>query len=162
MSLINKLFHKEELFSNEDITSICDGEIIPLEEVEDDVFKNEIMGQTLAFNPSSGDICSPVNGTIEFIFPTKHAFGVAMEDGTKILVHIGIDTVSLNGKGFVSFKKQGDKVEVGAKVIHADLNAIKEAGYKTTSMLIITEKESDRKVTFISPQKVTKKQIVIV
>lgn len=85
------------------------------------MFAQEIMGQTIGFVPKNGLIVSPANGTLEVVFQTGHAFGVRMQDGTGLLVHIGINTVDMNGKGFKIFARQGDTVKAGQPIIFVDL-----------------------------------------
>ena len=145
MQFFNKLFNFKSLVSNDDIVSVCDGEIISLDQIEDETFKKQEIGLTFAIEPCSGDICSPVNGTIDFVFPTKHAFGVTMKDGTKILVHIGLNTVELNGEYFVVYKKEGDEVYAGEKIVDVDLDSLIKASYKPTTMIIIVENPSCKK-----------------
>lgn len=104
------------------------------------------MGQTVAVEPSDGLIASPANGVIEMIFPTAHAFGLRMNDGTGLLIHIGIDTVKLNGKGFTVLKKQGDTVKAGEPVVRVDLNALKNAGYSSQTIIVVTEPVEEGKL----------------
>ena len=96
-----------------------------------------MMGDGIAVIPSSGEVFSPVDGEVTMLFPTKHAIGLKSDDGVEVLVHIGIDTVELNGEGFSSYVKQGDKVEVGSPLLSFDLNKV-SAQYETDIMIIIT------------------------
>ena len=134
--------------ADNEIVAVANGELIPASEIKDEAFASEAMGQTVAVVPSDGMIASPANGEIEMIFDTKHAFAVRMKDGTGILVHIGIDTVSMKGNGFTLLKKQGDAVKAGEPVVKADLGAIKKAGYSTQTMIVITEPSDDKTVEF--------------
>ena len=93
----------------------------------------------MAIEPSDGIVGSPANGKIEMIFETGHAFGIRMNDGTGLLIHIGVDTVNLKGKGFTVLKKQGDSVKAGEPVVRVDLDAVKGAGYSPQTMIVITE-----------------------
>lgn len=134
------LFKKDlPSISDEHIVAVCDGEMIEPSKIEDKMFAQEMMGKTIGFIPSSNDIVSPCNGTLEVLFPTGHAFAIRRNDGTGVLVHIGIDTVNLNGEGFKVFAKKGDIVKAGQKIVKIDRDFIKEKGLSTTTMLVITE-----------------------
>lgn len=122
-----------------ELASCVKGEMIPLEDVKDPVFSNKSMGDGVAFIPEIGEITSPVDGRIEVAFPTGHAIGLKSENDVEILIHVGIDTVELNGEGFKLLVKQGEKVKRGQKLIEFDLNKIKEKGYDPTTMLLVTE-----------------------
>lgn len=141
MSFFSKIFHKDDLpaFTDNQIVSVADGQLLPLEEIGDATFSKELLGQTIALDISCGEIVSPANGKLEMIFPTGHAFGVRMASSQSIMVHIGIDTVDLKGVGFTAHAKQGDKVKAGQKIVTVDLQSIRQAGYKTTTMMIITD-----------------------
>lgn len=121
------------------LVAVADGVFIGPEQIVDEMFKTEAMGQTVAVDPTSNIICAPANGEIEMLFETGHAFGMRMKNGTGLLVHIGVDTVALNGQGFTVLKKQGDTVTAGEPVVKVDLDAVKKAGYSTQTMLVITE-----------------------
>ncbi|GMA69661.1 PTS beta-glucoside transporter subunit EIIBCA [Leuconostoc litchii] len=114
------------------------GQVIQLSDVQDDVFSTEMMGKGVAIEPVEGTIYAPADGEISVAYETKHAYGLTTEDGLEILVHIGLDTVNLEGKGFESFVKQGQKVKKGDKLGTFDINAITKAGYPVTTMIIIT------------------------
>ncbi len=121
------------------IVAVADGKFIGPDEIKDEAFASQSMGQSVAVDPANGIIAAPANGVIEMIFPTAHAFGMRMKDGTGLLVHIGIDTVKLNGKGFTLLKKQGDTVKAGEPVVRVDLDAVRKAGYSTQTIVVITE-----------------------
>lgn len=114
------------------------GTIIPLANVEDDVFSSGAMGKGLAIIPTSDEIVSPANATVEAVYPTGHAIGLLDENGAEILIHVGIDTVELGGVGFQTLVKQNQEVKVGEPLIRFDRKAIEDAGYDTTVMVIIT------------------------
>lgn len=145
------IFNRKQSNSNisdNNIVSICDGEMIEPNKIEDKAFSEEIMGKTIGFIPTSNEIVSPCNGTLEVMFETGHAFVIRMKDGTGILVHIGINTVDLNGKGFKVLVEQGSKVKAGQKILDVDFDFIKESGYLTTTMLIITEPVENKEYNF--------------
>lgn len=132
---------------SDSVLSPCKGTLIALEKVEDQVFSQKAMGDGVAVEPSEGVFYAPISGTLETVFPTGHAYGIRSTDGKEVLIHIGIDTVELDGKGFSLQVKQGDKVKAGDKIVTVDLNAVREAGYKTTTMLIQTDGDFNLTVT---------------
>lgn len=145
-----------------DIVSLGNGKMISPKEINDPMFAEEMMGQTIGFILSDGEVVAPATGKLEVLFPTGHAFALRMNDGTGLLVHIGIDTVNLKGKGFKVLKKQGDKVKAGETVVKVDLDTVKQAGYDATTMLIVTEPIHDgEKINFIDLGNVKKSQIII-
>lgn len=113
--------------------------MISPKEINDPMFAEEMMGQTIGFILSDGEVVAPATRRLEVLFPTGHAFALRMNDGTRLLIHIGIDTVNLKGKGFKVLKKQGDRVKAGEIVVKVDLDTVKQAGYDATTMLIVTE-----------------------
>ena len=117
------------------------GQVKPLSQATDPVFSSGVMGQGVVIEPSQGELVSPVNGTVTVLFPTKHAVGIVSEEGVEMLMHIGMDTVSLDGKGFEAHVEQGDKVVVGQQLISFDMNVIKEAGLVTETPVIITNQD---------------------
>ena len=100
------------------------------------------MGQGLVIEPSQGELTSPVNGTVTVLFPTKHAIGIVSDEGVELLMHIGMDTVGLEGRGFESHVSQGDHVTVGQKLISFDMKVIKDAGLVTETPVIITNQDA--------------------
>ncbi|MEG0076187.1 PTS sugar transporter subunit IIA [Anaerorhabdus sp.] len=152
MDLFGKLKKKEEtkIYGDNEVTAIANAKMIPASAINDPAFSKEMLGQTIGFELKDGLIVSPANGTLEVMFPTGHAFGVRMHDDTALLVHIGIDTVEMDGEGFQVFAKQGDKVRAGQKLVKVDLDKIKKAGFDSTTMLIVTEvSNSNGKIDFI-------------
>lgn len=125
--------------ADDEIVAVANGELIPASKLVDPMFAEESMGQTVGVEPQNGLIVSPANGTLEMVFETGHAFSIRMKDGTGLLVHIGVDTVKLNGKGFKVLKKQGDEVNAGDAIVEADLKVIKDAGLSAQTMIVITE-----------------------
>lgn len=124
--------------SKDEVSAPCDGTVKPLSEVNDDVFSQEIMGKGVAIEPSTGNLYAPCDGTITVCFPTGHAIGLKSKNGTEILMHVGIDTVNLQGKYFSPQIKVNDEVKKGQLLLTFDLEKIKEAGYETTTPVIIT------------------------
>ena len=129
------------LVESAEVVSPLAGQVKPLSQATDPVFSSGVMGQGIVIEPSQGELVSPVNGTVTVLFPTKHAVGIVSEEGVEMLMHIGMDTVSLDGKGFESHIKQGDKVVVGQQLISFDMDVIKEAGLVTDTPVIITNQD---------------------
>ncbi len=124
-----------------EVVSPLTGQVKPLSQATDPVFSSGVMGQGIVIEPSQGELVSPVNGTVTVLFPTKHAVGIVSEEGVEMLMHIGMDTVSLDGKGFEAHIEQGDKVVVGQKLITFDMEVIKGAGLITETPVIITNQD---------------------
>lgn len=130
-----------DLVKTAQLVSPLAGQVKPLSQAIDPVFSSGVMGQGVVIEPSQGELVSPVNGTVTVLFPTKHAVGIVSEEGVELLMHIGMDTVSLDGKGFEAHVTQGDKVVVGQQLISFDTNVIKEAGLITETPVIITNQD---------------------
>ena len=120
------------------VTAPFSGTLVPLREVPDETFASGVLGEGIAIEPSDGLFCSPVDGTVETIAETKHAIGFAADNGLEILVHVGLETVSLNGEGFEILVKEGDRVKAGQPVAKADLALIRERGLKTITSIVLT------------------------
>ena len=129
------------LVESAEVVSPLAGQVKPLSQATDPVFSSGVMGQGVVIEPSQGELVSPVNGTVTVLFPTKHAVGIVSEEGVELLMHIGMDTVSLDGKGFEAHVAQGDKVVVGQQLISFDMDVIKEAGLVTETPVIITNQD---------------------
>ena len=130
----------------EEVYSVADGQVIALEQVKDPVFAQKMMGDGFAVEPANGNIVSPVSGTVSSIFPTKHALGLVTEAGLEVLVHIGLDTVSLEGKPFTVHVAEGQKVVAGDLLVTADLDAIRAAGRETSTVVVFTNAEAIKSV----------------
>ena len=130
----------------EEVYSVADGQVIELEQVKDPVFAQKMMGDGFAVEPVNGNIVSPVSGTVSSIFPTKHALGLVTESGLEVLVHIGLDTVSLEGKPFTVHVAEGQKVAAGDLLVTADLDAIRAAGRETSTVVVFTNAEAIKSV----------------
>ena len=129
------------LAQSAEVVSPLAGQVKPLSQATDPVFSSGVMGQGVVIEPSQGELVSPVNGTVTVLFPTKHAVGIVSEEGVEMLMHIGMDTVSLDGKGFEAHVEQGDKVVVGQQLISFDMDVIKKAGLVTETPVIITNQD---------------------
>lgn len=122
----------------EELKSPLNGAVIPLDKVEDEVFSSAIMGKGIGIEPFDGRVVSPVNGTITTLFPTQHAIGITSDAGAEILIHIGLDTVELEGKYFSAKVQQGTEVLQGELLVEFELEEIKKAGYPVTTLIVIT------------------------
>ncbi len=130
----------------EEVYSVAEGEVIALEQVKDPVFSQKMMGDGFAVEPANGNIVSPVSGAVSSIFPTKHALGLVTEAGLEVLVHIGLDTVSLEGKPFTVHVAEGQKVAAGDLLVTADLDAIRAAGRETSTIVVFTNADAIQSV----------------
>ena len=130
----------------EEVYSVADGQVVALEQVKDPVFAEKMMGDGFAVEPANGNIVSPVSGTVSSIFPTKHALGLVTEAGLEVLVHIGLDTVSLEGKPFNVHVAEGQKVAAGDLLVTADLDAIRAAGRETSTVVVFTNGDAIKSV----------------
>lgn len=118
------------------------GDIIELSQVADEMFAKEMMGKTLAIEPSVGQVFAPANGVVEMLYPTNHAIGLRLDDGSEVLIHVGIDTVKLEGKYFNVQVAEGTRVNQGQPLIQFDIEKIQAAGYPATTMMVITKAAS--------------------
>ena len=125
-----------------EIVSPLAGQVKELSQATDPVFSSGVIGQGLVIEPSEGELVSPVNGTVTVLFPTKHAVGIVSDEGVEMLMHIGMDTVGLDGKGFEAHIEQGDHVAIGQKLIIFDMDIIKAAGLVTETPVIITNQDA--------------------
>ena len=140
--------------AEETLTSPVNGTQIPLSEVADEIFASEMLGTTVAVEPADGKIVAPCDGEVSNIFETGHAVCITTEAGGELLIHIGIDTVKMDGKGFTKKVSDGDKVHAGDILVEADLEEIKNAGYQTTTMMILTNTDEFGNVTKAEPAEV--------
>ncbi|MDN6397969.1 MAG: PTS glucose transporter subunit IIA [Alkalibacterium sp.] len=120
------------------LVSPVNGKVIPIDEVEDPVFSQKMMGDGFGVAPSDGDVYAPGSGKVVSVFPTQHAVGLELDNGIEVLVHIGIDTVELEGGPFDTLVKEGDKVTTDSKISTVDLDGLKEAGRKDTVIVVFT------------------------
>ena len=120
------------------IAAPLSGKVIPLSEVNDEVFSKKIMGEGAAIVPDDGEVSAPFDGVVNTVFPTRHAIGLTNDDGVEVIIHIGLDTVELNGEGFEAFVKDGDRVRKGDRLIRFDRSAIQEKGYDLTTPVIVS------------------------
>jgi PTS system beta-glucosides-specific IIC component len=137
------------------------GNVIALSDVKDEAFSSGAMGQGLGIEPSEGKVYAPVDGEITTFFPTGHAIGITGDNGIEILIHVGMDTVELNGKGFTPKKKQGEHVKKGELLLEFDMNVIKEAGFSTVTPVIVTNSDDFADIIPANPGSITHGQDAI-
>lgn len=128
------------------LKAVEDGRTIPMDEVNDQTFAQELLGPGIAIVPSNGTVVSPIDGTIATVMDTKHAVCIQGEDGLELIVHAGLDTVELNGKYYQTYKEIGDQVKAGDVLLEFDLEEITKAGYDVTTPIVITNL-GDYKIT---------------
>ena len=134
MGIFDKLFNGNKI----DISSPVNGEIVPIENVSDPTFSQEMIGKGVAVQPSDGKFYAPADGKLVALFPTGHAYAMTTNDGAEVLVHIGIDTVKLNGQFYTVNAKQGDDVKKGDLIVEVDLEGVKNAGFDVVTPIIIS------------------------
>ena len=143
-----------EPVKDETLNSPVNGRIVPLSEVSDETFASEMLGTTVAVEPSDGRIAAPCDAEVLNVFDTGHAVCLTTKSGGELLIHVGVDTVKMEGKGFTKKVADGDKVHAGDVLIEADLDAIREAGYPATTMVILTNADQFSKVEKAEPGEV--------
>jgi len=136
--MLKKWFRKKE----ETLLAPLTGKIVEIEQVPDPAFSQKLMGDGVAIDPADGIVVSPVNGEVIQFFHTKHAIGIRSETGLELLIHIGLDTVMMNGEGFVGHVKVGDKVKTGDSLLTFDLALIKEKAASTITPIVITNMDA--------------------
>ena len=143
------------------LVSPLNGNILPLSEVKDEVFSSGAMGKGLAIEPSEGVLYAPADSHVALVFPTGHAIGLNTKDGAEILMHIGMDTVNLEGKGFEVLVKKDQEVKAGDPLVKFDIKAIKKAGYEVTTPIIVTNSKNYHEVKTVGQGKVSKGQEIL-
>jgi PTS system beta-glucosides-specific IIC component len=122
------------------------GNVIPVNQVKDEAFASEAMGKGVGIEPENGKVYAPFDGNVDAVFPTGHLVGLSDGNGAEVLIHIGVDTVKLEGKGFTTYVSQGDKVKKGDLLVEFDVELLKKEGYDTTVMFITTDTSKDVQV----------------
>ena len=153
---------KTKYNGNIELLSPVEGTIKELSDIDDDVFSKEVLGKGFAVVPENGNVVSPVSGSITAVFPTLHAFGILSEDGAEVLVHIGIDTVTLNGEGFNSSVKVGDNILKGELLANIDLKFISSHNLSTEIIVIVTNTNEYDKLSLIKHNEVKSGEVVFV
>lgn len=140
------LFKKDKektknISQNLTVLSPVKGEVIDIKDTKDEMFNSEMLGKGVGIIAAEKTLAAPVSGTITTFFPTKHAVGICTAEGLEVLIHVGVDTVELNGECFESLKKQGDVVNAGEPILNVDFLGIQNKGYDPTVMLVITNSQ---------------------
>ena len=151
----------ETALTEEDLKSPVNGKVIPLTEVKDETFASEMLGTTVAVEPEDGKIVAPCDAEVLNVFDTGHAVCLTTKSGGELLIHVGVDTVKLEGKGFTKKVSDGAKVHAGDVLIEADLDTIRKAGYPATTMVILTNAEQYSEVSKAEPEKVNTDQTIM-
>lgn len=159
--MFKKWFSKKEKTTHEDVAAPLTGIVKPLEEVPDPVFSEKMMGDGIAIEPTDGEVVSPVNGEVVQVFPTKHAVGLRSEAGVELLIHVGLETVSMNGEGFTAHVAAGDRVKVGQRLLTVDLDLIKQKAKSTITPIIVTNGDAVASLQKTSETKATKGETII-
>ena len=152
--MFKKLFGLDKKEENEPapageeaIVAVSNGELVAIEDVPDPTFSQKMIGDGAAIKPIDGRVVSPVEGEILQVFPTKHAIGIRTAGGAEILIHIGLETVNMDGEGFTAHVKEGDKVKIGDLLVDYDLELVKEKASSTLIPIVITNHEELESVT---------------
>lgn len=151
--MLKNLFKKKE--EDSDIIAPLTGKVIPLEQVPDQVFSQKMMGDGLAIEPLNKDVLSPIEGEVVDVFKTRHAISLRAENGAEILIHMGLETVQLDGKGFDIMIENGQKVKKGDILATYDINTIAEEGYKTVTPIVLLNADDYQMTNVIDGQEVT-------
>ncbi|BBK28227.1 PTS glucose transporter subunit IIA [Staphylococcus arlettae] len=147
--MFKKLFGKgKEVNKNTEVFAPITGQYIQIEDIPDPVFAQKMMGEGFGVNPSEGEVVSPIEGKVDNVFPTKHAIGLKAENGLELLVHIGLDTVQLDGEGFEVLVDSGDTVNVGDPILRFDIDYIQKNAKSTNSPIIITNSDQTSDINF--------------
>lgn len=155
-----KLFNKKAPTMDNQLYAPTDGQLIDLCKVSDKVFSSKVMGEGFGTMPDNGKIGAPVSGTVLMVADTKHAIGLQMSNGLEVLVHMGVDTVSLNGTPFKILIHPGDKVQGGQIIANMDLGQVKAAGLDTVVMTVITNSTDRLESITVDPGKVVKGEVI--
>jgi sugar PTS system EIIA component len=144
--MFKNFFKNKKDDSEATILQPLEGEVVPLDVVPDPVFSQKMIGDGFAINPTNGSVVSPVDGEIISVFPTKHAVSIKSKGGREILIHVGLETVSLNGEGFTAFVSDGQSVQKGQKLLEADFQSIKDKVPSIITPVIFTNLAENEKV----------------
>lgn len=152
-------FKKKEVLDG--MKAFVSGKVIPITEVNEEVFSSKALGNGLAIQPSGQTISAPCSGEISMVAETGHAIGMVLSNGVEVLLHIGLDTVSLNGEGFQVLKKQGEKVKQGTPLMKFDKDFIEEKGLSADCILIITNSDDFPDIEFYTGMDAIQDETVI-
>ena len=162
--ILTMILFKDDKKENDalaEIVSPLSGEKIELEQVQDDAFSQGVLGKGIGINPIDGVVMAPADGVVTALFPTLHAIGITTNQGVELLIHIGINTVELNGKYFKAFVKQGDKIKKGQKLLEFDMEKMKAEGYVMESTVIITNWDKYREISVICGNEIQRGEAIL-
>lgn len=143
------------------VDASCEGSVIPMSDIPDNVFSEGMMGQCFTIEPVNGKVVSPANGTITAVFPSKHAIGILTDEGLELLLHIGIDTVNMNGEGFNCHVRQGQAVKKGELLVEVELEKVKKAGYPTMIIHVVCNSNDFQTIQLTNEKNVQAGQTVL-
>ncbi|MFC3418983.1 beta-glucoside-specific PTS transporter subunit IIABC [Salinicoccus hispanicus] len=146
---------------NENLLSPLEGRIVPLSDVSDEVFSSGTMGDGVAIHPSAGRVYAPADGIVSTLFKTKHAVGITSDNGAEVLIHIGIDTVQLEGEFYTAHVNQGDRIKTGELLVEFDIDQIEAGGYSVTTPVIVTNTNAYDELEIVSGKTITEKDVMI-
>ena len=161
MGLFSKLFGKSEKINPNHIYAPMAGNVVSITEVPDPTFSEGMMGNGVAIQPTDGTVCAPFNGTVDMMFETGHAVSLVSDSGIELLIHVGLETVGLNGAPFQIKVKNGDKVKKGDVLMIADLEAIKNAGLPTITPVLVCNTDDYPTFNTTIGKEVTNADVVI-
>ena len=161
MGLFSKLFGKTEEINPNHVYAPMAGEAVAITEVPDPTFSSGMMGNGIAIKPTSGKVCTPFNGTVDMMFETSHAVSLVSDSGIELLIHVGLETVGLNGAPFSIKVKNGQKVRKGDVLMEADLEAIKAAGLPTITPVLVCNTDDYTTFNTTTGKAVTNTDVVI-
>jgi|SRR5699024_7888141 len=162
--MFKNLFGKKEdspVESSLEIKSPFNGKYVKLEDIPDPVFAEKMMGEGFGIEPSDGEVVSPVTGEVMQVFPTNHAVGIKTENGIELLIHIGLETVAMEGQGFTGHVSEGDSVEVGDKLVSFDMDLVSKEANSTISPVIITNSDILKSFEIVDAGEVSSAQTVV-
>ncbi|MCJ1668200.1 PTS glucose transporter subunit IIA [Staphylococcus sp. NRL 19/737] len=161
--MFKKLFGKSKEVNKEtQIYAPLTGEYVKIEDIPDPVFAQKMMGEGFGINPSEGEVVSPIEGKVDNVFPTKHAIGLKADNGLELLVHIGLDTVQLDGQGFEILVNSGDTVKIGDPLLKFDLEYIRQNAKDVISPIIITNSDQTESIHIDDVQAVVKGETKVI
>ncbi|MDO4664474.1 MAG: beta-glucoside-specific PTS transporter subunit IIABC [Erysipelotrichaceae bacterium] len=140
------------------LSSPLTGKVMELKDVEDAAFSGELLGKGFAIDPTDGEVVAPCDGTVMTLFPTKHAIGIVSDDGAEVLIHLGLNTVQLDGKYFTAHVQQGDHVKKGQPLVSVELDQVKKEGYSMVTPVIITNTADYLDIVTMKNGEITKKE----
>ena len=153
--------HRKLFLKDEALLAPVSGKVIPLSEVRDEAFAGGILGQGAAVIPENGEICAPCDGVISVMYPTGHAVGIKSDIGAEILIHVGMDTVTLNGSCFAVKVKAGDYVKAGQLLVRANIEGIKKEGLDITTPVIVANTADYMQIKTVAEESVKSGEVLL-